>query len=456
MSRSRENYDVIVAGGGSAGVAAAIAAATNGARTLLVERDPFLGGDLISGLPILGCCNSLGEWIVGGVTSELLDRCKALGGYQGCIFDWRTLWGVCVDPEVLRLVIVETLHRHGVEVLLGSAVSGFSADGALSLCGHDTPLRPRFVVDCTGDAAIASLAGAECEKGGPGGEFQPLSMVFQMGPVDFRPLLEFVRDHPEEILLAENPTIDKSPAECARALYETGYPYLALSAKGKLLGQAIESGEMFPCTAFFMSPVNLGRRELTLNATRLANIDATDPAELSRALPVLMKQVQTAVRFAQSRLPGFAEASLARLAPRLGIRETRRIIGEHVLTAEEVVEGRKSAQVVAKGGHHVDIHGAGTYQKRIPVQQGRSYDIPYGCLIPRRLENMLVAGRCLSSTREANGSARVMGTCLATGEAAGTAAALCAARGLSNVRDLPLSVLQDTLRGQGAILDGTR
>ncbi len=461
MSESRTAYEVAVVGGGSAGVAAAIAAAGSGARTLLIERDSFLGGDLISGLPILGCYNSLGERIVGGVLDALLDECKRLQGYVGRVFDWRTLWGACVDPEVLRLVIVDVLRQHNVELLLGGHVRAVETDGAgvsaLSVCcgGRETALEAEFVVDCTGDAAVAFGAGAECEKGGPGGEFQPLSLVFQMGPIDIPALLEFVRDHAEDVLLAENPVIDRSRAECARAMCEAGYPYLALSAEGSLLGGAIEAGEMYPCTAIFMSPTSMARGEVTLNSTRVANVDATDSRELSRALPALVEQVETCVRFAQSRLPGFAEAGLARVAPRIGVRETRRIVGEHVLTAEEVLEGRKSRQVIAKGGHHVDIHGAGTYQKRIPVTGGRSYDIPCGSLIPRGLANMLVAGRCLSSTREANGSARVMGTCIATGQAAGTAAALCAAGGLPDVRELPIGLLQETLRAQGAVLDGT-
>lgn len=461
MSQSQTAYDVAVVGGGCAGIAAAAASARNGARTLLIERDPFPGGDLISGLPVLGCLNSLGEWIVGGVLDELLEECRNLHGYIGPVFDWRTLWGVCVDPSVVRLAVVDLLRRHGVDLLLGCAVCGVTTENAAvtTLSVSDgtcrMPIEARFVVDCTGDAAIVSSAGAECEKGGPGGEFQPVSLVFQMGPVDFHALLQFVRDHPDEVLLAENPVIGKSPAECANALCEAGYPYLALSAAGRLLGSAIEAGEMYPCTAIFMSPTSMARREVTLNSTRVANVDATDSRELSRVLPVLVEQVETCVRFARSRLPGFGQADLTRLAPRVGIRETRRVVGEHVLTAEEVLEGTKSPQVIAKGGHHVDIHGAGTYQRRIPVSGGRSYDIPWGCLIPRALANVLVAGRCLSSTREANGSARVMGTCIATGQAAGTAAALCAAGGRSDVRELPVALLQETLREQGAVLGGT-
>lgn len=461
MNVPQSKYDVIIAGGGAAGVAAAISSARNGARTLLVERDPFPGGDLISGLPILGCCNSRGEWIVGGVLDELIEGCTALGGYVGRVFDWRTLWGVCVDPEVMRLVIVDALNRQGVDLLLGGEICDVSVNeeriAALTIAGggREARLEADFIVDCTGDAAVAFMAGVECEKGGPGGRFQPVSLVFRMGPVDFEALLDFVRDHPDEVLLSENPVIEGSPAQCARALHDAGYPYLALAAKGSLLGEAIEAGEMYPCTAIFMSPVSMSRHEITLNSTRLPDIDATDGRALSAALPVLVEQVRTCLHFARERVPGFSHATLTGVSPRIGVRETRRVVGEHVLSTEQVVAGAKAADVIAKGGHHVDIHGSGTDQTRIPVEDGRSYDIPWGCLLPRSLQNVLAAGRCLSSTREANGSARVMGTCLATGQAAGTAAALCTERGHSDARDLPLDLLQETLRDQGAVLEGT-
>jgi hypothetical protein len=130
-------------------------------------------------------------------------------------------------------------------------------------------------------------------------------------------------------------------------------------------------------------------------------------------------------------------------------------MGEYILTAEDVIEGRKFEDGIAKGGHHIDIHGSGTYQQRMPVKGGHSYDIPYGCLVPQSLANVLVAGRCLSSTREANGSARVMGQCMATGEAAGTAAAMCVECNWTDVRDVPVSELRQALKTQGAVLDGT-
>jgi hypothetical protein len=161
------------------------------------------------------------------------------------------------------------------------------------------------------------------------------------------------------------------------------------------------------------------------------------------------------VRFTKKRVPGFENAELVGLAPRLGIRETVRVMGDYVLTEEDVVNGRKFKDGIAKGGHHVDIHGSGTYQKRIPVKEGNSYDIPYGCITPKGIANVWIAGRCLSSSREANGSARNMGQCLATGEAAGTAAAMGVEYVYGNSRDVPIGKLRALLKKNGAILDGT-
>lgn len=457
-----EGYQVVVAGGGAAGAAAAIAAAETGARTLLVESQGTLGGDAITGLPILGACNSCGEWVVGGVLRGLLDRCQGLGGSIGPVCDWRTVWGVCVDPECFRLALAERLAAAGVEVLLHTLVEGVDvADGrvgAISVVNRSGRCRiaARQVVDATGGAHVARVVGAPVEAGGEHGELQPVSLIFRMCNVEYAPLLAFVREHPTEFLLAENPVFPSDPAECARRLAEAGQPYAALSASGEALGGAIDSGAMFPCTAVFVTPTSVHKREVCLNTTRLTGIDGTDARALSGAHGALCAQITAASEFMRKAVPGFGGACVSGIAPRVGIRETRRVVGEYVLTADDVIEGRKSGRGVAKGAHHVDLHGAGTEQVRIPVKHGRSYDIPYECLIPRHGTNLLVAGRCLSSTREANGSARVMGTCMATGEAAGTAAALCAEQGLADVRRLSAPVLRQRLRSRGAVLDGTR
>jgi hypothetical protein len=455
------HYDVVVVGGGSAGISAAISARKNGANVLLVEAGPSLGGELISGLPIDGCLNQRGEWIVGGVARELFDHLDAAGGYIGPVFDWRLIWGVCLDPEMFKLVIVESIARYQIPVLLYTF-----AEDVVTNNGHlkgivvvnkngRTLITADQFIDCSGDGDVAVLAGGEYLHGSESGEFQPVTLVFRMTNVDYMGYLTYVRDNPDQFILAESSVIDKTPAECALELYKAGYPFAGLKADSDLLGTAIASGEMFPCTSVYVWPTSVQRKEVGLNTTRIANLDATNTENLSMALSTLTEQVVQALKFLQNHVPGFENSFLSGVAPRIGIRETRRVLGEKVLQTEDVAAGEKHADGIAKGGHHIDIHGGGTAQQRIPVEDGRSYDIPYGTLIPRHLKNVLLAGRCISSTRAANGSVRVMGQCMATGEAAGLAAAMCVQNGWQDVRDVPVDELRQRLKAQGAVIDGT-
>ncbi|MCF7837585.1 MAG: FAD-dependent oxidoreductase [Candidatus Marinimicrobia bacterium] len=459
MHAVNRSPEVIILGSGPAGVAAACAAADNGANVTLVEASPFPGGELVSGLPVDGCLNARGEWLVGGPAHALFEGCKRRGGYIGPLFDWRLNWGVCIDPVAMRRAIVEELARRRVRLMLSSILHDTAVrDGRITTVDLTqrqgrAQLAADVFVDASGDGALAMLAGAEYEQP-EASALQPVSLTFRVGNVDMPTLMKFIRDYPEEFMLAESPVIDKSPAECARALYDAGLPFVPLSAKGRVLGKAIASGAVAPCTAVFMWPTSLTRREVGLNMTRLAGIDGTDNAAWSATLPELVRQVEKGAAFLKASVPGFADAVLADAAYSVGVRETRRIRGETVLNDATVREALRHADGIARGTHHIDIHGAGTAQTRIPVRGGGSYDIPFGCLIPCGLRNLLVAGRCLSSTRAANGSCRVMGTCLATGQAAGTAAAMLVGEGFSDPRQLDVSVLRARLTAQGAVLDG--
>ncbi len=455
------HYDVVVVGAGSAGVAAAMAAARNGAKTLLLESGPMVGGELISGLPIDGALNARGEWIVGGIMRELLDKSERLGGYVGPVFDWRLNWGVCFDPEILKLVVIEELASRGVTTLLYTlAQDVVTANGEVKgiLAANKngrTYITANVFIDCSGDGDLAIAAGAGFQQGGSEGETQPVSLVFRLGNVDYDEFLSFMRDNPDQFILAENPVIAKSRADCAAAVADKGLPFSVLDARGSLMHSAIEQGRMFETTAVYMWPTSLQRREVGLNTTRLANIDATDMDALSAALSTLTTQVRLCTTFLQEDVPGFGDSHLTGVAPRVGIRETRRVVGDYELSTEDVLEGRKSERGIAKGAHHVDLHGSGKDQERIPVRDGRSYDIPYDCLLPRGLTNVLVAGRCFSSSRGANGSARVMGPCMAMGQAAGTAAALMSANEWHVARSVPIEKLRETIRSQGGVVDGT-
>ncbi|MDF0601237.1 FAD-dependent oxidoreductase [Psychromarinibacter sp. C21-152] len=462
-SLSHRHHDVVVIGGGSAGIAAASAAASNGADTLLVDAGPMVGGELLSGIPIDGCLNTRGEWIVGGFLNSLLDDLKKMGGFVGAFFDWRTIWVVCVDPERMKLAVAHRLREDGAKLLLNSFVDEVVTDGdrvtgivVLNKSGR-TLITADIFLDCSGDGDVAAGAGADYQRGDGKGVFQPVSMVFRMAGVDTGRLLDFARDHPDNLALGENEWLNKSREECLRELIALGYPKVFLKADGPLMSKSIAEGELYPTALLAVIPVSADLRVVAINSTRVANVDATDTGALSATMPSLIDQVWNCQSFVQKRVPGFEEAAFAGIAPRIGIRETRRIVGEETLQGDDVLNAVKRDDGVAKGGHHVDVHGDGTDQLRRPVRDGGSYDIPLGCLLPKGIENMGVAGRCLSADRVAHGSARVMGTCIAMGQAVGTAAAMVCESNVPKpvLGDVPLPALRDRLVSQGAILDGT-
>lgn len=454
------HYDVVVIGGGSAGVAASVAAARTGARTLLIDAGPMIGGELLSGIPLNAVLNARGEWVAGGVCRELLEECRAMGGLIEPYFDWRSLWLTCVDPEIMKLAVMRLVRRAGVELLLYSFAEDVVLDhgrvsGVVVLNkNRRTLVTAEQFIDCSGDGDIAVQAGAPWEQGGEQGELQPVTMIFRMVGVEPTPLLEFVRRHPEHVGLGECLLEPKTKEECAELLYRQGIASVFFDGKGRFIADAVRRGDLYPCGILAICPVSLQRREVSLNTTRIANLDATKTEALSNALPDLIDQVWKCAAFLKSSVPGFESAEFSGIAPRIGIRETRRIMGEYVLTRDDVLSGRKRSDGICKGAHELDVHGAGSAHRREMIKDGGSYDIPFGCLLPQRSSNLLVAGRCLSATREAHGSARVMGTCMGMGQAAGTAAAMCAADGTS-LRQLSVSALRDRLRAHGAVLDGT-
>ena len=460
----QEEYDVAVIGGGAAGVGAALAAARNGARTILVDAGPMIGGEMLSGIPIDGCVSTAGEWVVGGVARDLFTECERLGGYIGPINDHRSLHVVALDPEVMKLAVVNLVARAGIKLLLYTFAEDVvmhrgEVQGVMvfNKTGR-TLLRAKVVIDCSGDADVAMAAGARFDIGdAASGQLQPITLVFRMQGVETLPLLDFIRAHPENFGLAEYADKRMTVAEAAEGLHRQGLAKAFLVADGPLMRDAIANGDLYRSSMIAITPVSLARKEVGVNTTRVGDLDATKTDQLSAALPELVEQVWQCAAFLRGYVPGFENAVYAGIAPRIGIRETRRIIGEYVLTGEDVMLAKKRADGIAKGAHELDIHGSGVLHTRCTIKDGGSYDIPYSALIPRGISNMFVTGRCVSSTREAHSSARVMGTCLAMGQAAGTAAAMCAQSNAWNgdVRSVNVGHLRDMLRSQGAVLDGT-
>ncbi|MEZ5653874.1 MAG: FAD-dependent oxidoreductase [Burkholderiaceae bacterium] len=457
-----ESFDVVVVGAGASGVVAAICAARNGARTLLVDAGTTLGGELLSGINILGMRASNGEKLVAGIADELLEECRDLGGFVADTRDFRPLHFVSFDPEYMKVAVANLVERAGIEVRLYTMatevvledrrLAGVVVHNKLGRC----LVRAKVFIDCTGDAEIVNAAGGAVQAGDGAGAFQSLTLVFRMIGVDTPRLLAFMREHPENFAISEEAFTSIAPGreEAIRGLVEQGLPKLALSGTGPLLTQAIDSGELYETSIVAIAPLSMERREVSINSTKITNVDPTDTRALSSSYGALLKQVMICARFLSRRVPGFENAMFSGLAPRVGIREGRRIVGDHVLDGEHITLARKSPEAIARGGHPIDVWVPGRGVRWKIVNEGGYFGIPFGCLLPRGFDNLLVAGRCLSTTREGQASVRVMGTCMAVGQAAGTAAAMAVGQGDRPVdlRQLSIADLRGTLVEQGALV----
>ena len=323
-------------------------------------------------------------------------------------------------------------------------------------------LPAKVVVDATGDADVAARAGAPFELGRPeDGRMQPVSRIFRMGNVHLSQVYAYLREHPEEFVVPEGWTPPGGRSYGADYLEETPGTTILLQ---HVVQQAQKDGRAHlpkNVISIYTPPHRSGPAEVALNATRIHEVDPTDPDELTRAELECEQQIMEVFRFLKSTIPGFEESRLLGTPYQVGVRESRRIVGEYVLTAEDILRGADCPDVVARGAYPLDLHDVAkdTRVMNKPVHGRaetlvvlpRSYAIPYRSLLPGRPENLLVAGRCISATHEAISSARGQIVCMATGHAAGTAAAMAAAAGVTP-RQLDVPRLQETLRKQNAIL----
>jgi hypothetical protein len=438
-----QETEVLVVGGGPAGIAAAIASARNGAKTVLVEQYGFLGGMATAGLvgPFMTSYGIDGvDPIIEGVFRELVDRMLAIGaaidparvkgfsaygGYHAYGHEHVTPF----DPEALKYVAQEMVLEAGAELkfhafFLDSLVEGDQIVGLItaSKSGLEA-LRGEIVIDATGDGDVAARAGAPYEKGRAGdGLLQPVSLFFRVGNVDDEAVQAYMDEHPE----------DESFRDIVR--------------------KAKEKGE-FSHTKDWFTMFKLPRAgEWWANVSRVHGIDATDVDQLTRAEIEGHRQVIYLVDFLRKRVPGFGNCYLLDTGSQIGVRETRRIMGEYVLTAEDVFAARRFEDAIARVSFPIDIHdvngGGGFFEG---PRDGPYYTIPYRCLVPKKIENLLVAGRCISATHEAHGSLRVMPPCFATGQAAGTASALALETNTSP-RYTDVKLLRESLIQQGALV----
>lgn len=416
------SYDVIVGGGGPAGVIAAIAAARNGAKTLLIERYGFLGGaPTNSSVTPISEFNKNGKRIISGIPWELIERLHAFGGAET---DW-PIGNVPFDMELYKLIAQRMVRESGAELLLHTEIIDVQMQGSTvtHLFVHNKTgmhaFEGKFFIDATGDADLALKAGVPMQSAAQ--DRQPATLCFRLAGVE----------------------TDKVAGLCAK---EENTKYANVQFR-----KILESlpGDIPPFGGPWFS-YSMREGIVNVNITRRA-VDIDDARQMSDTECTLREDAFLFADLIRRYMPGFENSYLLFTGAQAGYRETRRILGAHILTGEEFVSGMVFEDTIAKGAHPVDIHRAGCSRQDVQfVEQAGS--IPYRCLYNPGFGNLLVAGRTLSADDIASASVRVQAPCMAMGQAAGTSAALCCMDGY-DVRTLPHSLLRDTLREQNAVVD---
>lgn len=443
---------VTVVGGGPAGVCAAISAARNGAKTLLIESSNCLGGMATTGgvNPFMTCFDKDGnQMIIRGLFEEIVERLIEKGGAihpkdvpAGEAYSSYIILGhnhvTPFDPELLKVVLDEMCAEAGVQVLFhtsfvspvveGDRITGMvvSNKAGLQLVATDA------VIDCTGDADVAFRSGVPCEMGDEAsGRIQPATMFFRIGNVD---------------TAKADADIEANRDNFYR---KNGINYRSFHWR---VSEAKENGD------WNLQRVSIGMfrgvkvDEFNINTSRIMGVIGTDPVSVSAAEVEGRKQVQHIFAFLKKYVPGCENAVLMSTPAHVGIRETRHIKGDYILTSDELLAGSVPEDCILLAANSVDVHGRfGPMSNEYVAIDGNFYGVPYRCLVPQKINNLLVAGRCVSANSEAAGAIRVMPPCMGMGQAAGTAAAI-ALKSNVNMRDVDINELQNTLKEQNVYL----
>ena len=420
-----KRYDVVVVGGGFAGVGAAIAAARQGKKVRLVEKYNCLGGAAVYDLvnPFMRYWSWTDDQHTGkimlseGIFAEIVKKLAEMGAF-------RKGGKTHFNEELLKLLLNRMMVEAGVELLYQTTVVGAKRSGnkidaiTVSNVSGTYDIEADVFIDASGDANLAHLAGFPYKVGRESdGLCQPMTLCFRLANVD---------------------------AEGYQAMKaEINELYSRFQAEGKITNPR-ENVLVFNCVA---------KNMLHFNTTRVVKLDPTNAEDVTKAEIIAREQVFEMVNFLRENFAPFKDADLVSTGIQIGVRESRMIVGEHTLNQEEMLAYTKFEDGIAACNYDIDIHspdGSGTSHYYFP--SGKYYTIPYGCLVPKDSENLLVAGRCISTTHEAQASIRIMPTVCTLGEAAGIAAAV-ACEDKTAVKSVDVQKVRARLRENGAVID---
>lgn len=420
-----EKWDLIVAGGGTSGVSAALSAARNGCKVLIVEKNSFLGGTATGSLvtPMMKNIADAEINLTTGIITEVIDRMNKTGN---CAThkDGNPGW---FNPEILKCVLDDFCEENNVEILFDTTVIETSVVNneiksiKCSNKGGVTELNAKYFIDATGDADLAMIAGVPFESD----EHQTMSLRFILANVDLNAFAKWITEidpnrnitsvdytDSEIMLLTTAYTWDESPSEDKWKLK----PYF---------NKAVEKGVLEKeDTAYFQIFTIPGQKNaVALNCPRISSkkqLDPLNPNHISYAYKQGRKQIRRIAEFCKTYLTGFEDSYISQIAPQLGVRDSRRIIGKYQLTEEDIFNAKKFDNPVARSNYPVDIHAKEKGKNELKfLPEGQYYEIPLESLMPVNIENLLVIGRCISTTFRAQASIRIQPNCWSMGEYAG-------------------------------------
>lgn len=441
-------YDLIVAGAGSSGICAALAAARLGEKVLLIDKNAFPGGTNTASMvcPLMGF-HSGKRQIVKGIAQEIIDNLKkrnaTLGHVEDPIGEVATV--TPIEPSQLRFVYFDLLSKESnIDILFNTFISdvGIKNNKIENLTivnkSGTSKVSANYFIDATGDGDVAALCKIPFDTGRSSDSLsQPMTLVFKIGNVDFKKIREYIRNKPEQFVCDDSGKIDK---------------YLAVSGYFDLVKKAKDNDDFDIPRDRVLFFQGINPSEIFVNTTRVIRKSGLSAEDLTEATIEAYRQIDILMEFFKKYVPGFENSYVVEVANQIGVRESRRFHCMDTLTLEDIYEEREKQDSIAVCAYPIDIHDPnGSELTWIKTSASFAYDIPYGVMVPNKYENILITGRCISSQHEAQASLRITPTMMAVGQAAGSAAHV-AIKDKCSYKDVDVAKVQKILRKNGAVV----
>jgi len=443
----KDNFDVVVCGGGTSGIPAALSAARNGMKVALIEKNSYFGGTNTAAMvsPLM-TYHAGKRKVIEGIAQEIVDRLAERNATLGHVRDSIGMVSTItpIDSEALKMLYFEMIAAEpNICPFLNSEITGISIEKGviqeIKISGRygKKTISGKAFIDATGDGDIMSLAKERHVVGRvKDGLSQPMSLMFKVAGVDMKAVRDYIKQNPEQFIWNSECSVDD---------------YLAVSGFFSLVKKAQQNGDLTIPRDRVLFFQGLSEGEVLVNMTRVIKLSGLDSDDLTKAEFEAHMQVDEIVRFFKKYIPGFENCYIKAVASEIGIRESRRLRGEHTITENDVIYNREFDDSVAVCAFPIDIHSpVGKELNWARKEKFGCFDIPFQTMLPKKTKNLLVTGRCISATHEALAAARISATAMALGQAAGLACAMSVKDDVP-LHNLNISELQKKLAEQGAI-----